>query len=60
MIVDASFAQTWNGTSSTSGGWYSEAGIGVSRILDILRADLTYRIEEPRSLFFTVSIATLF
>ena len=60
LVVHGSFAQTWSGTASTSDGWYSETGVGISRILDILRADLTYRIKEPSRFLFTVSVATLF
>ena len=60
LIVHCSFAQTWTGSLSTSNGWYSEAGIGVSRVLDLLRFDLTYRFKEPKRLFLSASIATLF
>ncbi len=59
LIVDASIAQTWNQTTSTSGGWYTEAGVGVSRILDLLRADLTYRFKRPADIFLTFCISNL-
>jgi len=60
MLLHASIAQSWNGTQSTSDRWYGEAGIGISRIFDLLRMDLTYRFSEPRRFFFTMSVATLF
>ena len=60
LIVQGSIAQSWKDSRSTSNGWYSEAGVGISRIFDILRMDLTYRFTEPERFFVTVSVATLF
>jgi hypothetical protein len=60
LIIHGSFAQSWLGGVSTSNGWYSEAGVGLSRILDIIRMDLTYRFAQPQGLHFSVSLATLF
>jgi hypothetical protein len=60
LVTHASFAQTWSGTQTTSGGWYSEAGIGISRIFDLLRADVTWRFHEPRGVVFSLSMASLF
>ncbi|MBA4311980.1 MAG: hypothetical protein C0417_05060 [Chlorobiaceae bacterium] len=60
VILHGSFAQTWLGTATTSNGWYSEAGIGVSKIFDVLRADLTYRFKEPKRFYFTLSVANIF
>lgn len=60
LIVHGSAAQTWLGKTSTSGGWYYEAGIGINRILDIIRFDLTYRFKDPRRFYFTLSVANLF
>lgn len=60
LIVHSSIAQTWVGTTSTSNGWYSEAGIGINRIFDILRMDITYRIAEPGSVWLSMSAANLF
>jgi hypothetical protein len=59
ILTHAAFAQTWRGATSTSDGWYVEAGIGVSRILDLLRVDLTYRWKEPSRFFITVGVANL-
>ena len=60
LIVHGSVAQTWTGKISASDGWYSEAGIGISRIFDIIRADFTYRIKDPRRFYFTLSVASIF
>jgi len=60
LITHAAFAQTWEGPLSTSDGWYAEAGIGVSRILDLLRIDLTYRWKEPSRFFVSFGVANLF
>ena len=35
-------------------GWYYEAGIGVSNILDIFRIDLSYRFTKPNEVFVTL------
>jgi hypothetical protein len=60
LVVHGSAAQTWLGNISTSSGWYYEAGMGINRILDIIRADLSYRLKEPRRFYFTLSIANIF
>jgi hypothetical protein len=60
FMIHGSAAQTWLGTTSTSGGWYYEAGFGIGRILDILRMDLNYRISAPSHLNFTISATTIF
>jgi len=60
LIVHGAAAQTWMQSASTSNGWYSEAGIGVSRIFDLLRADLTYRFTDPKRFYFTLSVASFF
>ena len=60
LIVFGSVAQAWVGSTSTSGGWYGEAGIGISRIFDIIRTDFTYRFNDPKRLYFTISVANLF
>ena len=59
LVLSGSAAQTWLGTQSTSGGWYCEAGAGFSRILGLLRFDVSYRFADPRRFFFTFSAAQL-
>ncbi|MBI5476349.1 MAG: carboxypeptidase-like regulatory domain-containing protein [Ignavibacteriales bacterium] len=60
LILNGSFAQTWVGKTSSSHGWYSEAGIGISRIFDIIRTDFTYRFNDPQRFYFTLSVASIF
>ena len=38
-------------------GWYYEAGIGVSNILDFFRLDLTYRFTQPGKLNLTLLLS---
>jgi len=60
LIVHAAAAQAWSGPVSTTGGWYGEAGIGVARIFDIVRTDLTWRFRDPQRFYFSVAVSTLF
>lgn len=63
IIAHATVAQSWSNTplpfGSTTGGWYTEAGIGISRIFGLFRLDLTYRMKEPRGLYLTFGVAQL-
>lgn len=59
LLIHGSAAQTWIGSTSTSNGWYAEAGVGISRIFDLIRMDLTYRFKEPRRFYFTLSVANM-
>ena len=60
FVVFGSAAQTWYGSHSTTGGWYTETGFGFNKIFDLLRADVTYRLKEPQRFYFTLSIANIF
>ena len=60
FIVHGSAAQAWNGHISVTDKWYSEAGVGIGKIFDILRFDLTYKLKNPKRLFFTLGISSLF
>lgn len=65
VILHGAIARSW--TSSTrahpylkpTNGWYTEAGIGLSRIFGLLRFDLTYRFLRPEGLFVTVAAARI-
>jgi hypothetical protein len=59
LLLHTSAAKAWVGNVSTTDGWYNEAGIGFGRIFDILRADLTWRFDEPKRFYFSVSVVTL-
>jgi hypothetical protein len=60
LLSDVSVAQTWDGSTPASGGWYSEAGIGFGRIFDLLRIDVTYRFKQPAGVHFSLGLTTLF
>lgn len=63
LILHGVAAQSWSTSplpfGSTTGGWYTEAGVGISRILSFFRVDLTWRMKEPRGLYFTFGVAQL-
>jgi hypothetical protein len=63
LIIHGAVAQTWSSSALpfgvTSGGWYTEAGIGISRIFSLLRLDATYRLMEPRGFVLTLGIAQI-
>jgi len=59
FLINGTAAQSWlNGTSMTNG-WYYEAGIGIGKIFDFIRADVTYRLSNPKELFFTIGISSV-
>ena len=63
LAVHGALAQSWASGPTpypATGGWYSEVGIGFARIFEIVRADLTWRLKEPRLVAFTLGIATVF
>lgn len=43
----------------STNGWYSEAGISISRIFGLLRLDLTRRFTAPSAWVLTLGIATI-
>ena len=63
VIVHGSAAQSWSTSplpfGSATGGWYTEAGFGISRIFSLLRIDLTWRMKQPRGLYFSIGVAQL-
>jgi len=58
LVVHGAMARGWVDGIPGPGGWYSEAGIGINRILDLARIDLTYRFRQPRRLYVTLSLAS--
>lgn len=66
LILHGTIAQAWYRSAANTivvgptSGWYCETGIGISRIFDILRIDLTYRFKEPSRLYVTFSLANIF
>lgn len=62
LILHGGIARTWNRLPlplMETGGWYAEAGFGVNRLFDILRADFTWRVTGPAAFRFTVEIAQI-
>jgi len=59
VLVDASAAQSWLHGTSTTNGWYYEGGIGIGKILGLIRMDLTYRLSKPRDLYFSVGMSSI-
>ncbi len=63
LIIFASAARMWATQTDITNGWYYEAGLGIGKILDILRFDFSYRIPNNSrngKIFFTVSTSSLF
>ncbi len=59
LLAHASAAQAWTGTTPLMRGWYAESGIGLARILELLRADVTYRFGPAHGFVFTMALSTL-
>jgi hypothetical protein len=65
IITFANCAHAWTSSSVPSiynrptNGWYSEAGIGISRILGLFRLDATRRFTPPSRWAWTLGIATI-
>ncbi|MGB2867062.1 MAG: DUF5686 family protein [Bacteroidota bacterium] len=66
LVVAGTFAQSWNThvaalpLARSTDGWYTEAGVGLSRIFGLFRIDLTRRFTPPSNYFFTVGVASIF
>lgn len=59
VLLDGAAGQSWLNGKSTTNGWYYEAGIGLGKIFELIRMDLTYRISKPNALFFSVGMSSL-
>lgn len=65
LIVHGSVARAWsraarnNTYAKPTDGWYSEAGIGISRILGLFRIDVTRRFFLPSGYYYSISLARL-
>ncbi|MCX6142646.1 MAG: hypothetical protein NTZ35_05435, partial [Ignavibacteriales bacterium] len=64
LIVHGTVAQTWSSSTppfgKTTNGWYSEAGMGLSRLFSLFRLDVSYRFMQPRGFFLTFGVAQIF
>jgi hypothetical protein len=59
VLVDVAAANSWLDDRSTTNGWYYEVGIGIGKIFGLIRADLTYRLNKPNNLFFTLGVSNI-
>jgi hypothetical protein len=62
LVLHAGMANSWGQGifPRHPDGWYYEAGFGLSRILDLFRMDLTWRLSSPGGLAVSVGVANLF
>ncbi len=66
LLIHGSLARSWKRPSTvlpfatTTHGWYTEAGLGVSRLFGFMRIDFTRRFSEPRGNVFTIAVARVF
>jgi len=62
LVLHGSAARVWNRSPypvAPTGGWYYEAGLGISRIFELFRADITWRLSDPKGIRLTVATATI-
>jgi len=63
LLVHGTAARAWSSSplpfSHTTNGWYTEAGVGISRVLGLFRLDYTYRFAHPRNAFVSLGVAQL-
>jgi hypothetical protein len=61
LIVHGGGARTWGaGVPNTTAGWETEAGFGIGRILDLFRADVTWRLNGSKTCVISFGLASLF
>ncbi len=66
LIIHGAIARSWNDRGNVlpfgrpTDGWYSEAGIGLSRLFGLFRIDLTRRFTSPEAFYLTLGIARVF
>ncbi|MFZ4622560.1 MAG: hypothetical protein ACOYNS_18490, partial [Bacteroidota bacterium] len=68
LILEANAARSWLTGNAVrvplfpvrdSGGWYYEASVGVSNILDLFRVDLTRRMSPPTDWVISLTVSEL-
>lgn len=59
LVVHAAVARAWHGEVDLTQGLYAEAGVGLSRILEVLRFDASYRF-KGRRVFLSFGTSNLF
>ena len=63
LMAQGTFARSWSSSplpfGRTTNGWYSEAGLGLSRFFGLFRLDYTYRFSDPLNSFVSPGVAQL-
>ncbi|MBK7258778.1 MAG: carboxypeptidase-like regulatory domain-containing protein [Ignavibacteriae bacterium] len=62
FLMHGGAARTWSTGRTVNPfrtGWFSEIGFGFNRIFDILRADLSWRLNEPRPVRITLGVVRI-
>jgi hypothetical protein len=60
LLVYAGAARVWGPLASTTADlWFREAGVGINRIFELLRADFTCRLNSPYDFVFTIGVAQI-
>lgn len=62
LLVHGGAARAWsrNGIAAhPTGPWYAEAGFGVGRLLDLFRADFTWRLTSPGGFMVTLMTSSI-
>ena len=61
LIAFGGAARTWSTNPPPNvvhEGTYTEAGLSISRIFELFRADFAWRLSAPRGFYFTLGVAT--
>jgi hypothetical protein len=64
LMVHGTVARSWlreqnDAQEVATGGWYSEAGVGIGKIFGLIRCDVTYRFFRPTRFVFTVALSRI-
>jgi hypothetical protein len=62
LVVHGGAAHSWNSgpyVIPVTSAWYTEAGVGLSRILELFRVDATWRLSAPTRFCVTISAASI-
>ena len=57
LLAHGGAARAWIGDAPTTG-WHTEAGMGIGRIFDLLRVDVTYRFRDTARFYFTLGLTS--
>ena len=57
LIAHGGTARVWGTSNSSADLWHVEAGFGINRIFEILRADFSWRLSGAKGFVFTLGVA---